>query len=53
MPYIDYMCACCAANVFGPDAGNEDVYNGSGCRDIVDSVLGGCNGEQRSSNSNC
>ncbi|WIA37749.1 hypothetical protein OEZ86_014626 [Tetradesmus obliquus] len=32
------------ANVYGPDAGNEQVYNGSGCRDIVDSVLGGCNG---------
>ncbi|KAF6261491.1 P-loop containing nucleoside triphosphate hydrolase protein [Scenedesmus sp. NREL 46B-D3] len=33
-----------AANVYAPDAGNEEVYSGSGCRDVVDSVLGGCNG---------
>jgi hypothetical protein len=37
---------CCpAANVFSPEDGNEDVYNGSGCRDVVGAVLGGCNGE--------
>jgi hypothetical protein len=40
---------CCtvsaAANVYGPEAGNEEVYNCSGCREIVESVLGGCNGE--------
>jgi hypothetical protein len=43
-------CCCCpaAANVFGPEEGNEDVYNGSGCRDVVGAVLGGCNGEQAS-----
>lgn len=37
----------CAANVFGAEEGNEDVYNGSGCRDVVGAVLGGCNGEQQ------
>lgn len=36
---------CPAANVFGPEEGSEDVYNGSGCRDVVGAVLGGCNGE--------
>lgn len=36
---------CYAANVFGPEDGNEDVYDGSGCKDVVGSVLSGCNGE--------
>jgi hypothetical protein len=38
-------CQCPAANVFGPEEGSKDVYNGSGCRDVVGAVLGGCNGE--------
>jgi hypothetical protein len=46
---VDPPDSCCAAvpaaNVYAPEAGNEEVYNGSGCREIVESVLGGCNGE--------
>lgn len=38
--------ACCltSAHVFGPDASTEAVYTHSGCREIVEAVLGGCNG---------
>eukprot|EP00775_Hariotina_reticulata_P004311 gene4311-4564_t len=32
------------ARVFGPEADNEQVYKGSGCQDVVQSILGGCNG---------
>ena len=50
-------CCCCrvcpAANVFGPEEGNEDVYNGSGCRDVVGAVLGGCNGKQAAHSCPC
>lgn len=44
---ICVCCVCPAANVFGPEVGNEEVYSGSGCRDIVEAVLGGCNGEEQ------
>jgi hypothetical protein len=33
-----------AARVFGPEASNEQVYQGSGCSNVVHTVLGGCNG---------
>ena len=33
--------------VFGPHASDDDVYEGSGCRDIVDSACQGCNGARK------
>jgi hypothetical protein len=33
--------------VFGPGAGSAEVYDGSGCRDVVESACSGCNGGRR------
>jgi hypothetical protein len=44
LPPSDYV-AFSFEGVFGPDATNEEVYERSGCRDIVESACLGCNGE--------